>query len=286
MDMPNWITRINQNVVARNLILAVCAVIVFLFVTSLLLNLFTRHGSHKAVPDFTGKDIAEARREARHAGLRIEIVDSLYVPAYPGGTVLDQNPSGGTQVKSGRRIFLTTNSYHQRKVQIPYVTGFSLRQAKNNLEVAGLGIEKLIYRADLATNYVLEERFDGRLITPGSKEQAEVGSGVTLTVGMGDGGTTTKVPKLVGFPLKEARSRLWELGLNVGKIEEDKGITPLNMNEARVYSQSPEQGEIVILGRSVTFKLTLDEDKIAKGSQSSDRSARRIVSTQKAASEQ
>lgn len=34
--------RINSSVIARNLVLAACAIIVFVFVVNLLLNLFTR----------------------------------------------------------------------------------------------------------------------------------------------------------------------------------------------------------------------------------------------------
>ena len=48
---------------------------------------------------------------------------------------------------------------------MPYVAGRSLRQAKNMLEVAGLGIEQIVYRPDLATNYVLEEYADGKRIS-------------------------------------------------------------------------------------------------------------------------
>ncbi len=272
-------SRINEDPLLRNVVLAVCAVIVFVFICSMLLNIATRHGRHRTVPDFTGMELREAKREARRASLRLEVADSIYQPAVPGGTVLDQNPAPGASVKPGRRIFLTTNFYAQPTVAIPYVTGFSLRQAKNNLEVAGLEIEKLVYRPDLAGNCVLEELYKGRTVTQGGKQQAEVGSGVTLIVGLADG-SAVKVPKLVGFPLKVAKSRLWEMGLNVGRIEQGEGINIVNIAEARVWSQSPEQGESVAPGREVSFRLTLDEEKVASGSQSSDHSARRIIATQ------
>lgn len=42
--------RINSSVIARNLVLAACAIIVFVFVVNLLLNLFTRHGQVRVVP--------------------------------------------------------------------------------------------------------------------------------------------------------------------------------------------------------------------------------------------
>ena len=220
--------KINGDVITRNLVLAACAVIVFVFVVSQLLNLFTRHGQVKVVPDFSGMTVEEALRAGRNASLRIEINDSLYVPAYPGGVILEQNPASGARVKSGRHIFVTINSFHQKKVEIPYVTGFSLRQAKNNIEMAGLEIKELIYRNDIATNNVLEERYEGKAIRPGSKVEAEIGSGVTLVVGKAEDAPLQQVPKLVGFSLREAKSRLWEAGFNVGKISGDDEINALN----------------------------------------------------------
>ncbi len=278
----NLISRINNNVIARNLILAACGIIVFIFLVTILLNLFTRHNVQRDVPDFTGMTLQEAEHAARDASLDLTINDSLYVPAYDGGIILDQLPEAGSKVKPGRRIFLTVNSYRQRMVRIPYVTGFSLRQAKNNLETAGLTIDELIYRPDIATNYILEQRYQGQIITPGSTLEAEQGSGITLIVGMGEEPTLQPVPKTVGFPLNEAQSRLWEVGLNIGKVEFDPGINLLNRNDAHVYAQSPEQGRYVTLGTPVTLKLTLDDKKVEQGSIASDKAAKQIAKEQAA----
>ena len=141
MDFLRKLARkINGNPISRNLVLAACAIIVFMCVVNLLLNLFTRHGQVRDVPDFSGMTVEEAVKAGKGASLKIEVNDSLYVPAYPGGVILEQNPSAGARVKSGRHIFVTINSFHQKMVTVPYVTGFSLRQAKNNLEMAGLEI--------------------------------------------------------------------------------------------------------------------------------------------------
>ena len=101
------IAKISGNPIARNLVLALCAIIVFGFVANLLLNLFTRHGQVREVPDLSGMTIDEAKHAGKSASLRIEINDSLYVPAYPGGVILEQNPAAGAKVKSGRRVFVT-----------------------------------------------------------------------------------------------------------------------------------------------------------------------------------
>lgn len=96
------------------------------------------------------------------------------------------------------------------------------------------GIEQIVYRPDLATNYVLEEYADGKRVSEKSRVQLEAGSGVTLYVGE-SGSVSTLVPKTVGLHLQQAKSRLWELGLNIGKISFDEGINLLNQREARVY---------------------------------------------------
>lgn len=261
----NLIRKINANPISRNLVLAVCAIIVFVFIVNLALNLFTRHGQVHEVPDMKGMSVEEATQAGASASLRIEINDSLYVPAYPGGIILEQNPSAGAKVKSGRRIFVTINSFRQKMVPIPYVTGYSLRQAKNNLEIAGLGIEKLIYRSDLATNYVLEERYDNKVISAGTQVEAEVGSGITLIVGKSADAEAQSIPRVVGFSAREAKSRLWEAGFNVGKISYDEGVNLLNEKDARVRAQSPSPGSRQEYGTSVNFTLSLDEERIEKG---------------------
>ena len=155
-------------------------------------------------------------------------------------------------------------------VTVPYVAGRSLRQAKNMLEVAGLGIEQIVYRPDLATNYVLEEYADGKRVSEKSRVQLEAGSGVTLYVGE-SGSVSPLVPKTVGLHLQQANSRLWELGLNIGKISFDEGINLLNQREARVYLQTPSAGSRARLGAKVDLKLTLDAAKVTAQSAAADK---------------
>ncbi|UKI39260.1 MAG: PASTA domain-containing protein [Alistipes putredinis] len=122
--------KLSENRIARNIVLIICSVVIFCFVIYILLDVFTRHNKYKTVPDFVGTGISEARQMADKDRLRIEISDSLFVPAYEGGVILEQQPAAGGKVKSGRRIFVTVNSFRQKMVKVPYVTGYSLRQAK------------------------------------------------------------------------------------------------------------------------------------------------------------
>ncbi|MDE5708728.1 MAG: PASTA domain-containing protein [Alistipes sp.] len=248
---------------AYNLVLIAAIILAIAITAHVVMHVATRHGVRRRVPDFSGVSLFEAQRMARRSDLRLQINDSLFVPAYEGGIVLDQLPQGGVEVKPGRTVYITINSFRQKMVPVPYVADRSLRQAKNMLEIAGLEIGELIYRNDMATNYVLDEYLGKQRITPTSRIEAEMGSGVTLHVGVQPGHRTTVVPQVIGLSLKDAKSRLWELGLNVGKIAFDDGINLLNQKDARVYMQSPVAERHASLGAKVSLQLTLDARKVA-----------------------
>ena len=247
---------------AYNLLLIAAIILAMAVVAHVVMQIGTRHGSRRTVPDFSGVQLLEAQRLARRHDLKLQINDSLFVPAYEGGIVLDQLPKGGVEVKPGRTVYITINSFRQKMVPVPFVADRSLRQAKNMLEIAGLEIAQLIYRPDMATNYVLDEYFGRQRITETTRVEAEMGSGVTLYVGVQPGHNVTVVPQIIGLSLRDAKSRLWELGLNVGKVAFDDGINLLNQKDAHVYMQSPKAERHVVLGAKGDLQLTLNGQKV------------------------
>lgn len=275
--MENYWKRLKAHPVAYNLTLIVLTMLALALAAHFAMQAGTRHGARRTVPDFAGIPLDEAQRLARSHDLELHINDSLFVPAYEGGIVLDQLPAGGVEVKPGRTIYVTINSFRQKSVPVPYVAGRSLRQAKNMLEIAGLEIEELIYRPDMATNYVLEEYCDGRPVLATSRIEAEIGSGVTLYVGVAEGSGTTPVPMVTGYGLRQAKSRLWELGINVGRVTFDEGINLLNQKQARVYRQSPSAEQSIALGQSVDLWLTLDAKKVSEQRAAAEKEAARMA---------
>jgi beta-lactam-binding protein with PASTA domain len=276
------IQKISQNIIARNLVLAFCGVVVFAAVTGLLLNLVTRHGQSRPVPDFIGVHIDDVKAMARREGLRIEVVDSLFAAEYGGGAVIEQLPRSGTEVKRGRRVFVTITSYEQKMVKVPYVTGYSLRQAINLIEMAGLEIKELRYTPNIAPGNVLAELVGRDTVRQTSDMSLPSGGGVTLVVGEAQGADWTAIPKVVGLSLGEARSRLWERGFNVGNVGRDNGINLINQKDAVVHRQSPAYGRVAAPGTSVAIDLTLDQTKIADGLNAADREARRVIQAREA----
>lgn len=251
----------------------------------LLMLLGTRHGARRQVPELTGIPLHEAERLARKNDLELIVNDSLFVPIYEGGIVLDQLPEPQVSVKPGRKVYITINAFSHKMVQAPYVAGRSLRQAKNMLEIAGLEIDRLVYRPDMATNYVLEEYYRGEKIAEGSQLMAEAGSGVTLYVGVGESETTAIVPLVVGDALREAKSRLWESGFNLGSVAYEQEVDLLTRKDARVIAQSPAPGTPLQLGREITLRLSLDEEAVAERRAEAEKLVRQATEERRRAEE-
>ena len=243
----------------RNIVIAVSLLIIVLFVSNILLAIITRHGSNKDVPNFVGANLEQAEGLARKGRLEIIVNDSLYVPMYAGGIILEQRPSAGKdKVKSGRKIYVTINASQQRKVAVPYVAGYSLRQAKSNLMAAGLEIERLEYVSDIANNYVLDQKFRGVVMAKDSVVMAPMGSRITLVVGR-DGTHLEPIPNLSGMTLRQVKNTLWDKGFNLGEVEFDGSLDMAGQNAARVYFQWPAPDTEGRQGREVAVKLRLEE---------------------------
>lgn len=271
---PSLIERLQQNRLLYNLLLIAGILLIMALAAHLIMQAGTRHGARRIVPDFSGIRLSDAEKLAARHDLELHINDSLFVPAYEGGIVLDQLPEGGVEVKPGRTVYITINSFRQKMVEVPYVAGRSLRQAKNMLEIAGLEIERLVYRPDMATNYVLAAFIGRDSITAEQRIEAEMGSGLILHVGVEESQNTTAVPQVVGLSLREAKGRIWESGLNVGKILFDEGINLLNQKEARVYLQTPAPETTTTLGAAVEVRLTLDLEVVAREKAAAEKLAR------------
>ena len=250
---------IQEHPIISNLLLMLLIFSGLIIVVYFAMDFGTRHSARRTVPDFVGLVMEDAEHFADRRDLEIIANDSLYVPSYPGGVVLDQHPLEGTVVKPGRKVYVTISSINQRKAVVPYVAKRTLRQALHLLETAGFTIEKIQYVRDMATNYVLAEFVNGEEIVEGSTLQANVGSGVVLRVGVAAKATALNVPQLVGLTLFEAKNKLWETGLNVGEVTFDPGIPALERDDAKVYYQSIKPMKGVWYGESVSIRLALEK---------------------------
>lgn len=249
---------------AINAAKALLLLVVVVFLVNILLGILTRHGSNRDVPELVGCTYADAEQMLKKERLELAISDTLFVPIYQGGVILEQRPSAGEgKVKAGRKIYVTINADHQRSVKVPYVTGLSLRQAVGDIVSVGLEVEELIYRRDLANKYILEERVGEVGIEEDTNMEAIMGSGVTLVVGI-NGNSSELVPNVLGKNLHDAKATLWSAGFNLGEVTYDEEMSLLDKTDAIVYKQSPGARVGGRLGGKVSLELTLDQEKIKR----------------------
>ena len=250
---------ITSKLFIKHLAISVGVLIALILITLLGLRIYTHHGQTIEVPDLTGYTIDEAREMTKAKELRFDLVDSVYNNERKKGTVIDQNPPAGFQVKKNRRILITSNAFNPEKVNMPNVVGVSHRQAKSMLKSVGLEVGKLIHVPDIAINNVLRQQLDNKEVAPGA--MVEKGTKVDLVLGSGLSNERTGVPDLFEFTYMEARDRLLRAALNVGATIYDESVeTDKDSARAKVWRQYPsyKENKLIRLGTSVDLWLSID----------------------------
>ena len=121
-----------------NLIAMPIVVLAIIFGVLHWLDDYTHHGQSIIVPNVKGLPFKQAEAEFNKKNLKAVVVDSNYVKGMPAGAVLEQKPSSGAKVKTGRTIYLTINTAEMPRVAIPdIIDNSSYRQAEARLRALG-----------------------------------------------------------------------------------------------------------------------------------------------------
>ena len=75
------------NWIVKNLVAALVIVVVLLAGAMIFLNVVTMHNQELVVPDLTNMSVAEADSIATSEGMRVEVVDSVFVKRMRKGAV-------------------------------------------------------------------------------------------------------------------------------------------------------------------------------------------------------
>lgn len=253
-------TKKKSSWIVNNLAGAAIFMVVLLILTSVGLSLITRHGKTVITPDFTNLSVKQAEEVAREGHVNVKVVDSVFVRRLPGGVVYRQQPKAGSTVKKGRSVFLTINSIVPRKVVMPNLFGYSVTEARAELQNRGLNMGKLTYVKDIATNTVLGQYCEGKEVKTG--DLVVNGSTIDLKVGVSGEDNVTVVPRLIGMKYVPAIDVLHDHFLNAGRARFDKEVkTYTDSLNAVVYKQNA-LGEEMPYGTSINLYLTLDPAKV------------------------
>ena len=121
-----------------NIIIMVLIIVTIPIVALYMLDSFTHHGEKIEVPNVVGKSVFDAESMLKDRGLMAMVVDSVYNKNAPRGSVLEQSPKPGYEVKGGRMVYLTVNLKGEPMAQLPDVVGHgSLREAVALLQSLG-----------------------------------------------------------------------------------------------------------------------------------------------------
>lgn len=262
-NQDNKKTGFFNNPIVRSLLLAVVIVAALIIGAMVFLDVVTQHGKEIDVPDFSNMSVAEAETLAMQTGVRVEVIDSVFVKRMKKGAVYRQNPVPGSKVKNGRRIVLTINAVNAKKVTMPNLVGLSMRQAKAELLSRGLVLNKLIYVQDMATNNVLRQLHGNREIEPGVMVESE--SKIDLVLGLNHMDNESYVPDVTGLKNLSAVDAVHDRSLNVKSLKFDETVKTYDDSlNAMVYRQVPAPSDSlsVPMGESVTLYLTADQKRI------------------------
>ncbi|RZA00551.1 MAG: PASTA domain-containing protein [Sphingobacteriaceae bacterium] len=218
----------------NTILLAAASVFAVVMIAFFSLSYYTRHGSGIPVPTLKGMDIAKAISMLEEQGFNYQ-VDSVYIADQLPGTVIEQDPDAGTNVKVNRVIYLTMVTQLAPTVALPDLEQNNYREALATLANYGLKLGDTIYRSDIARDRVLEVRLGGRVLTAGTK--IPKGSFLDLVLGDGAGASEVDIPDLLNQDLDAARFAIRGAGLALGTVTYEGDIT--DSSTVVVVSQSP-----------------------------------------------
>lgn len=222
----------------NTLLMAIGSVIAVVLIAFFSLGFYTNHGAGVLVPKLKGLTKQQAINILEREGFDYQI-DEVYVDDAPPGTIIEQDPDPGTNVKENRKIYLTMVTEKAPPVALPDIDQIPYIQAVATLQNAGLKVGDTTYRSDIALNVVLEAQFAGQIVRTGSK--IPKGSKIELILGDGVGASEVDVPDLVNLDLDAVRFVLRNSNLSLGNVIYQGVIT--DSANVIVISQSPMKSD-------------------------------------------
>jgi beta-lactam-binding protein with PASTA domain/tRNA A-37 threonylcarbamoyl transferase component Bud32 len=201
-------------------------------------------GPPRTVPDLqNAASIREAEQIAAQAG-DFEVVEGARQDSEePEGAIISQTPAAGESLREGSRIYVIVSG--RQVAEVPDVGNRTSKEATQTLEEAGFEVEEEPGESS--------ESYQGYVIDqdPRGGRTAEVGSTVTITVGVGP--ETVEVPDLSNRTVEEARRALEAADLSLGRqTRESSSRVPAG----RVVSQNPSAGSNARSGSSVDITVS------------------------------
>ncbi len=221
------------------------------------LDSYTNHGQEFPVPDLSGMTTDEAALLLSKQSLKVSVVDSIYMKGKTLGSIVEQTPKAGEKIKAGRTIYLIVNSSTVRKVTVPDVREYSLRQAESMLRSVGIKVDSIVYVTSEFKDLVQYVKQKNMPLEVGAR--IPEGSAVTLFVGRGLNNELCEVPSFRKLTLERATNMAHTSFLNIGTVIYNE--QPIDEDEKAqyvVYKQEPMTEAKVSMGSAIKLYMTKD----------------------------
>ncbi|MWB94884.1 PASTA domain-containing protein [Flavobacterium sp. GA093] len=167
MSLRNYLT---SRVFLVQVLIAAAIIVVLGYLFMHWLTFTTDHGNEIAVPNLSKLTEEQVEEKLDELDLDYVLLDSVdYKSEFPKYSVVEQDPSPGTKVKVGRKIYIKINSSGFSSVRIPDLIEKTYREAVPTLKALGLEEGKITYIPNLGKDMVLEMRYKGRNLKAGDR---------------------------------------------------------------------------------------------------------------------
>ena len=168
----------------RQMVLSIFILTLFVYLMLLALKEITYHNDMQQVPNLVGISIIKLEEIIKVKSLRFEIIDSSkFNSKFKPLSVIEHLPSAGQLVKKNRKIYVTLNPSGYRKISVPNVVQITKRNAEVKLKSVGFSIGDISYENNIGRDMVLEIRYQGEPLEPGTLLQKT--SKIDLVLGNG-----------------------------------------------------------------------------------------------------
>ncbi len=225
-------------------------ILLYVLVNSFVMPLYTRHGEAVVISSVVGAEYDDAARSLEHQGFKVEKIMRRFNDASTQGQVMDQSPAPGSEVKPGRRVYLTVNEGSRPRRRLPSFLGASVRDARSRIEALGLRVGEVI-----ADSIPSPYRNTVTQQSPAPGDSVLDASTVTLWYSTGPSDTYEVVPDVVGLSVREARQVLMENKLRALAV----GVEGPEAETMTVLRQSRESGTRVRGGYEIRLFVTEEE---------------------------
>ncbi len=261
--------KFRANPIFKHLLYLLLFLIVLLVLVYFWLKAYTNHGQKIEMVNLIGKNLSQASKAVDENDFQLIVIDSTFIVGKPGGIILDQNPKPKSEVKEGRKVYITITKYDADKMlvsDLPLLYGNDFSQKVSELQLRGIKAVIKGKKYDPGDpNHILEVYYKNQLIIDNTTIRGDMkinkGDELEFIVSDKEGGEIT-VPDLTCKSMEEVEFLLQQSLLEVGEVTE-KGAIPDRLT-AYILDQDPKSDGSTKIPMNSKINLTIVSYKPAR----------------------